>query len=122
VSESNGKPREREGVFTPRSEGPTVSVIIPVLDDFERLTKCLRAIGEQTWPLVQLEVLVVDNGSTGDIASVVAPFPFVRLLHEAKPGSYCARNRALSDARGSILAFTDSDCLPDAVWIEQGVR
>jgi cellulose synthase/poly-beta-1,6-N-acetylglucosamine synthase-like glycosyltransferase len=40
---------------------------------------------------------------------------------EAQPGSYAARNRALTVARGEIFAFTDSDCIPDQRWLEEGV-
>ncbi len=103
------------------ASGTRVSVIVPVLDDFERLRICLRALERQTWPKAQLEVLVVDNGSRGDIGPVLEPFDFVRLLREAAPGSYSARNRALPEARGEVLAFTDADCVPDAEWIAQGV-
>jgi glycosyltransferase involved in cell wall biosynthesis len=121
VSEPNGISRPPPASRTQVAEPPRVSVIIPVLNDFARLTTCLTALSRQTWPRERLEVLVVDNGSTGDIGAVVAPFDFVRLLHEVKPGSYCARNRALREARGAILAFTDSDCIPDPGWLEQGV-
>jgi len=102
--------------------GALVSVVVPVFNDFERLTSCLLALQGQSWPRAALEVLVVDNGSAGDIRPVVAPFDFVRLLVEPKPGSYSARNRALREVRGDVLAFTDVDCVPDARWLEQGVE
>lgn len=98
-----------------------VSVIIPVLNDFKRLGRCLRALEEQTWSKDQLEVLVVDNGSDGDLAPLTERFAFVRLLREPVPGSYAARNRALEEVTGNVIAFTDSDCLPDPAWVERGV-
>jgi glycosyltransferase involved in cell wall biosynthesis len=102
--------------------GALVSVVVPVFNDFERLTSCLRALEAQSWPHTALEVLVVDNGSAGDIRPVVAPFGFVRLLSEPRPGSYSARNRALREVRGDVIAFTDVDCIPDPAWLEQGVE
>jgi glycosyltransferase involved in cell wall biosynthesis len=45
----------------------------------------------------------------------------VKLLREERPGSYNARNLGISAASGEVLAFTDSDCLPDSHWLEAGV-
>lgn len=98
-----------------------VSVIIPVLDDFERLAKCLAALAAQTWDLGALEVIVVDNGSRGDVSEVTKPFPFVRLAKEPTPGSYAARNAGLELVTGNVIAFTDSDCVPEPNWVERGV-
>lgn len=110
-----------ESLRGPVSQRPQVNVVIPVLDDFERLTLCLEALSRQTWPRAQLAVLVVDNGSKRDIRPVLEAFPFVRLLREDKPGSYAARNRALDEAEASYLVFTDSDCIPEPEWVERGV-
>jgi glycosyltransferase involved in cell wall biosynthesis len=66
-------------------------------------------------------VIVVDNGSRADLAGAVAAFPHARHVVEPKPGSYAARNHGIRVARGQVLAFTDSDCIPAADWIEQGV-
>lgn len=97
-----------------------VSVIIPVLDDAARLRHCLDALHRQSF-IDPFEILVVDNGSRDKPGVVVHDYPAVRLLHEPRPGSYAARNRGVSDARGEILAFTDSDCLPATDWLERGV-
>jgi glycosyltransferase involved in cell wall biosynthesis len=42
---------------------------------------------------------------------------WVQLLHEPKPGSYAARNKGAAVAKGEILAFTDSDCVPHKKWL-----
>jgi glycosyltransferase involved in cell wall biosynthesis len=42
----------------------------------------------------------------------------VHLLAEEKRGSYAARNSGINFAKGRILAFTDSDCIPDSSWLE----
>lgn len=100
---------------------PFVSVIIPVFDNLEGLMRCLAPLAEQTYPRERYEVLVVDNGSRGDVRSVVEAFPVAQLLQETRPGSYAARNLGIVAAHGEVLAFTDSDCVPTREWIEKGV-
>lgn len=105
-----------------RSRLPCVSVIIPVLNDQEGLTQCLHALRQQTYPTSRFEIIVVDNGSTEVSTEAGGSFPEVKWLQEHAKGSYAARNRGLQHSTGDILAFTDSDCLPAADWLEQGVR
>lgn len=97
-----------------------VSVIVPVHNDAVRLGQCLAALKRQT-VMAQYEVVVIDNGSTDDIRSIVSDYPAVRYLREDRPGSYAARNRGVTEARGRVLAFTDSDCRPSPTWLERGV-
>ena len=99
-----------------------VSVIIPVYNDSEGLRLCLEALEKQTYPSDAYEVIVVDNNSKEDIAAVTGAFTQVRLIHESRQGSYAARNQGISIAKGEILGFTDSDCIPDPAWIEQGIK
>ena len=98
-----------------------VSVIIPVYDDFQQLKKCLHALEDQTYPKGSYEVVVVDNGSSESIEPVVAGFGQALAVREGRIGSYAARNKGLSLARGEVIAFTDSDCIPEPDWIEGGV-
>lgn len=100
---------------------PFVTVIIPVFNDADRLARCLESLENQTWPQDRFEVMVVDNGSEHDPADLADRFPRVRWEHEARPGSYAARNRGVEAARGEILAFTDSDTVPARDWIAGGV-
>lgn len=100
---------------------PFVSVIIPVFNDGERLKICLEALENQTYPKDRYEVIVVNNGSDEDIESVVRPFEQAIATHENRPGSYAARNKGISLARGEVFAFTDADCIPAKEWIEKGV-
>ncbi|MCC5634379.1 glycosyltransferase family 2 protein [Nostoc sp. CHAB 5844] len=99
-----------------------VSVIIPVFNDTERLLICLKALEKQTYPQELYEVIVVDNGSEESIKDVVCQFEQVQVTYEARPGSYVARNKGISIAKGKIIAFTDSDCIPASDWIEKGVN
>jgi glycosyltransferase involved in cell wall biosynthesis len=103
---------------------PFVSVIIPVFNDARSLKICLDALEYQTYPQSHYEVIVVDNDSVdqGAIETVVAKFQQAVLVHESISGSYAARNKGITVAKGEILAFTDADCVPATNWIEQGVK
>jgi len=103
---------------------PYISVIIPVYNDVDRLKICLAALKEQTYPSEDYEVIVVDNGSDNidPMLALVADFPQAQLVQETTPGSYAARNRGISEAKGEVIAFTDSDCIPAPDWIEKGVQ
>src|SRR5262245_5241730 len=98
-----------------------VSVIIPVYNDIARLAVCLDALAQQSYPADRLEIIVVDNGSTPPVAQALAQqYPRVTFAHEPTPGSYAARNRGIQLATGTVIAFTDSDCIPSPDWIESG--
>lgn len=99
-----------------------ISVIIPVYNDSENLANCLDALGKQSLDRSKFEVIVVDNGSTEDIASVTGNYIGVITLSESAEGSYAARNRGIMNSRGDVLAFTDSDCIPARDWLEKGLE
>lgn len=99
-----------------------VSVIIPVFNDNERLRICLNALEKQTYPQDRYEIIVVDNASQEDIKIIVYQFGQAIYAFEAQPGSYAARNKGISLAKGGIIAFTDSDCIPASDWLEKGAR
>jgi glycosyltransferase involved in cell wall biosynthesis len=66
-----------------------------------------------------LEILVIDNAPlSGATRAVTADHPAVRYVVEPIRGLNCARNRALREARGDIVAFTDDDATPEGDWLE----
>lgn len=97
-----------------------VTVIIPVLNDEKRLALCLDALARQETDC-SYEVLVVDNGSDHSPRRLIENSPYAHYLFEPGRGSYRARNAGLRRASGAIIAFTDSDCIPDRNWIHAGV-
>jgi glycosyltransferase involved in cell wall biosynthesis len=96
-----------------------LSVIVCTRNRAYAITPCLDSIAASlahTAP-VEAEIVVVDNGSTDGTSALVrewaktCAFP-VQLLFEAKKGLAAARNCALRNARGDLLAWTDDDCRP----------
>lgn len=80
------------------------------------LRRCLQAV--LRLPDDGQEVLVVDNNPKTDATrQVVAEFPGVRYVREDQPGLDAARNRALREAHGEIVAFVDDDAAPDPGWL-----
>lgn len=98
-----------------------VSIIIPTYDDWDRLSLCLQALSEQSYPQDLFEIIAVNN-KPGDKCpeELIKPDNFL-LIDEYKPGSYAARNAAIKIAKGEIVGFTDSDCIPDKDWIKNVV-
>jgi GT2 family glycosyltransferase len=115
---SGGKSVEKS---VKEGEGLCVSVIVPVYNDPIRLARCLSALEDQTYS-ADYEVIVVDNGSDKSPSPIVSNYPFARLCHEQKEGSYAARNHGIALAKGEVIAFTDADCIPASDWIERGVE
>jgi glycosyltransferase involved in cell wall biosynthesis len=100
---------------------PLVSVIVPAHNASPRIERLLSALAKQTLT-ESYETIVVDDASTDATPQHVAAFPTVRYVRtQHRAGSYAARNCGLEAARGSIVAFTDADCVPMANWLERAV-
>lgn len=99
----------------------TVTIIIPTYRDWERLALCLDALRNQTYSDSLIEILVVNNDPAAVLPSSLVLSANTRILQEASPGSYAARNRGLEEAEGDLIGFTDSDCMPDCDWIANAV-
>jgi GT2 family glycosyltransferase len=98
-------------------EAKTASIIIPAFNGASRIPNCLDALTQQIAGR-DVEILVVDDGSTDDTAAVVGHYPSVRLITQANAGPAAARNRGAAEARGTILLFTDDDCVPMPDWLD----
>jgi glycosyltransferase AglI len=107
---------------------PFVSVVVPVLNGTPEIEACVDALLRQTYPSHRYEIVVADNGSTDDTRAVVDRLRGghgrrLRLVVEDRiRSSYAARNRGLREVQGSIVAFTDADCVPALDWLACGVR
>jgi cellulose synthase/poly-beta-1,6-N-acetylglucosamine synthase-like glycosyltransferase len=99
-----------------------VSIIIPAYNAAGTVEDCLHALVAQEYPEEKYEIIIVDNNSSDNTADIIRKFPIVYLLEEKIQSSYAARNRGIEKAKGDILAFTDSDCIPGPRWLEEGVK
>ncbi len=100
---------------------PFVSVIVPVRNDASRLELCIEALQRQTYPAEHLEIIIVDNGSSQPVRLPHAGRIALRVIRDEGTSSYGARNRGIFVAKGDVLAFTDSDCIPKPEWLAKGV-
>lgn len=110
--------------FGPPIGKPDISVIISVKDRYALMQDCLQSFTRQTLDRARFEIVVVDNVSRDDILGLCRQYGdaglSVRYLRMAiDKGPAPARNRGVAVSRGSVLAFTDSDCRPDAIWLER---
>ncbi|MCX7919057.1 MAG: sugar transferase [bacterium] len=98
-----------------------ISVIVPAYNAETTIGECLTALLNQTIPRDRYEVIVVDDGSTDKTPEIAQQFP-VRYVREENQGPAMARNLGAKIATGEIILFTDSDCVPEADWIEQMLK
>lgn len=107
----------------------TLTVAIPTYHRPEPLQRCLAGVLIQTDAAVETgkiaaaEVLVIDNSADGSARASLATLldergDRLRYVHEPVPGIAAARNRALTEASGRLVAFIDDDEVPCPLWLE----
>lgn len=106
----------------PAGGTPDFSVVISVKNRSDMLRDCMRGLAGQSIGAARFEVVVVDNCSSEDLSPVIADARTmgldIRMVRTAVDnGPAPARNLGVSLARGTIIAFTDSDCRPTPDWL-----
>lgn len=99
-----------------------LTIAVPAYNEEAYLPDCLACIlrcVESREHRDEIELIVVDNGSTDRTAAVVRDFPAFRLVREPRKGLTRARQRALDETGGDILAFVDADTHMPARWIDR---
>jgi GT2 family glycosyltransferase len=93
-----------------------VTIAVCTRNRADDLRKCLESL--LSLPDEGQEILVVDNCPANDASErVVRCFPAVKYVREDRLGLNRARNRALREARGEIVAFIDDDAVADKNWL-----
>ena len=99
-----------------------VSIILCTRDHAAALAQTLHAIERNCrHDSYSIELIVVDNASSDETATVVngfdSPWLNVKYIYEPRKGKAVCLNRALSEARGEIILLTDDDVRPQPKWI-----
>lgn len=97
---------------------PELSVIIPAWNAAKTLPFCLEALARQTVARDRFEVIVVDDGSSDRTVEIASRYA-VRCHSQENQGPAAARNQGAALAQGSLIFFTDADCVPDPAWLEE---
>ena len=85
---------------------PSVSVVVCTREHPDVLERQLESLAQLEYP--NYEVIVVDNAAKTERTKIVCEkFPFVRRVHEPRPGLDYARNTGWQVARNDIIAYTD---------------
>ena len=100
-----------------------ISVVIPVYNGETTIARCLDSLLSQVGRQVKAEIIVVDDGSTDRTREVVASYSEVRLISlSTNQGPARARNRGAAESHGTIVLFTDADCIPKADWLSEMIE
>ena len=94
-----------------------VSVVIPAYNAEKTIGETVASSLAQTRGSLQVEVIVVDDGST-DSTAALAETAGATVIRQKNAGPAAARNQGWMKASGCFICFTDSDCVPMAGWLE----
>ncbi|MBU1821880.1 MAG: glycosyltransferase, partial [Bacteroidetes bacterium] len=95
-------------------ELPFISVVICSYNGSGTIRDSLNSLATINYP--SYEVLVIDDGSTDNLAEIVSDYP-VTLVSTPNRGLSNARNTGLYHARGEIIAYLDDDAYPELDWL-----
>jgi glycosyltransferase involved in cell wall biosynthesis len=113
----NGGGERKSGLTTPE-----ITVVVCTYNRYDVLPDAIASLETQTIDPKALEILIVDN--SGDTESQTAHWkqhavpPNARLIIDAVPGLSRARNTALREARGEVIAYIDDDAVAMPGWCE----
>jgi glycosyltransferase involved in cell wall biosynthesis len=89
---------------------PVISVLIDTYNHERYIEQAIVSVLEQNFPAEEMEIVVVDDGSTDRTPSVVSKFaPLVRCIRKTNGGQASAFNAGIPELRGPIVAFLDGD-------------
>lgn len=106
-----------------------ITVAIPTYNGAEKIPKVFEKLQQQTGlENVNWEIIVIDNNSSDDTSKVVKEYQDINFLpvelkyyFESQQGASSARQRAVKEAKGELIAFLDDDNLPEINWLAEAV-
>jgi len=110
------------GIAKTQETAPLVSVVVVTLNAIDLLRQCLTSLAQQDYP--RLEIILVDNGSTQDIAKMLTnEFHTVRHIRvETNLGFAGGSNKGIRAATGAYIALINNDAAAAPQWISSMVN
>lgn len=100
-----------------------LSVIIPAYNRRESLRECLVSFEKQDYPADRFEIIVIDDGSQDGTAEMVRGLMRennnLLYFQQSHKGPAAARNFGVEKSKGSVVSFTDTDCVPESNWVKK---
>jgi GT2 family glycosyltransferase len=95
----------------PKRWTPTVSVVVPVLNEARYIDGCLRSVQAQDYPAELVEIIVADGGSTDETPEIVARHSAadrrIRLIENPRRNQAAGLNEAIAASSGEVVARLD---------------
>jgi len=107
--------RELRPVLLPPAAPPRISVVVCTRNGAATLGPCLDSLLALRYP--DFEVLLIDDGSRPQIAEIAKRYAQVRYQYQEHAGLSAARNLGARLATGTIIAYTDDDCIAHPDWL-----
>jgi glycosyltransferase involved in cell wall biosynthesis len=109
-----------------RNPLPFVSVIIPAYNEELHIRRCLESVLTLDWPQENMEILLIDNGSTDTTGEIAEKLLTVngrgKVIRKVGGTIAAVRNHGWRNTRGEVLSFLDADCVVEKHWIRNGVE
>ncbi len=118
------KPNPKSKIQNPKSDLPTISVVVLNYNGLKHLDPCFRSLTALDYPPNRLELLLLDNGSSDDSLTFMREhFPSVRLEESGSNLGFAAGNDLGAErATGEYVAFLNNDTRVEPNWLKEMVK
>lgn len=99
------------------TELPLVSIVLPTLNRYSHLANILKDLEHQRYN--NFEVIVVDQSHPFQPDFYTSFALRIKVIHQPQPGLWKARNTAIREAIGELIAFTEDDVRVKPDWLEE---
>jgi cellulose synthase/poly-beta-1,6-N-acetylglucosamine synthase-like glycosyltransferase len=115
--------------YTKNHDQPFVSIIVAARNEGQTISHVLQCLLQQTY--MHCEIIIVNDRSTDTTAHIIADFQKtnsnikridIATLPTDMPAKKNALRAGIGSSKGDILCFTDADCFPPPMWIEELVE